>query len=743
MRALLKVNRTALLVLFLLCLSALSAQAQQQAVRPIRVLVLYWDEKDYPANVDFERHFQAAMRLASPGPIEFYAEFLESSRFPGESQSKLLHDYIRQKYAGRTIDVIVPNADAPLDFLFKYRNDFFPHTPIVFSATHYPTAAELRLGAGATGIVFVSSYRKTIDLALKLRPGTEHIFIVSGTPAHDKLYQTMAESQLKGYENKAAITYLTDLPLQELMARIKNLPAQSIILYVWQQVRDEEGKILESPDVLKLIAPLARVPLYGMSFVNVGRGIVGGYVWTMEANTTRLAEMTLQVASGTRPSNIPVENAPDTPMFDWHQLQRWGISEDRLPENSVIRFREVSLWQQFKWRIIAVIAIVALQSLLIGALLFERRRSRRNAAALIKAQQVLRESEERFRNIADSAPAIVWVCHPDGAVSFINRFGLSFFGRTIEQIQGIGWTNLLHPDDSARVALEISSATAGCHMYQISFRIRRADGEYRWVLANGAPRFVGDVYVGHIGIATDITELKQSQEQLQAAQKLESLGVLAGGIAHDFNNLLGGIHSEAELVEMDLAIGSAAREEIQRIKTAAIRGSEIVRELMVYAGETQKDINEAVDVLRLVEEMLKLLKVSISKQVLLRTDFREDLPTVWGNAPQIRQVLMNLVLNASEAIGDAKGVITVTATRVSGGRDLAKSNATGLPAGDYVRIEVSDTGCGMTEETKAKILAITYLTFHAFSCILSLWKRQPPSETRSSTLRTSSIAAST
>ena len=136
---------------------------------------------------------------------------------------------------------------------------------------------------------------------------------------------------------------------------------------------------------------------------------------------------------------------------------------------------------------------------------------------------------------------------------------------------------------------------------------------------------------------------------------------------------------------------------------AAVRGSEIVRELMIYAGESQKDLSETVDVSRLVEEMLQLLKVSISKQVTLRTDFPGDLPTVWGNAPQIRQVLMNLVLNASEAVGDTKGVITVTAAQVSGGRDLAPNSATDLIPGDYVRIEVSDTGCGMTEETKARI----------------------------------------
>jgi signal transduction histidine kinase/CheY-like chemotaxis protein len=131
-----------------------------------------------------------------------------------------------------------------------------------------------------------------------------------------------------------------------------------------------------------MIAPSASVPMYGMSSANVGFGIVGGYVWTVEANATRLAELALRVANGTRALDIPVESAPDVPMFDWRQLQRWGIGEDRLPPGSVIRFRELTVWQQYKWRIVAAIVVFVLQALLIGALLVERRRSRRTQKEL-------------------------------------------------------------------------------------------------------------------------------------------------------------------------------------------------------------------------------------------------------------------------------------------------------------------------------------------------------------------------
>ncbi len=206
-----------------------------------------------------------------------------------------------------------------------------------------------------------------------------------------------------------------------------------------------------------------------------------------------------------------------------------------------------------------------------------------------------------------------------------------------------------------------------------------------------------------IGACIDVTDLKRTQEEALAKQNLESLGVLASGIAHDFNNLLGGISALAELIEEDLDATSAPGEGIQKIKAAAIRGAEIVRELIVYAGQDQSRCVEIVDISRLVEEMLELLKVSISKHVALRTDLAGDLPPVSGHASKIRQVVMNLVINASEAIGEKHGTITLTTAHVRSDRDLCPDLASDLLQGDYVRLEVSDTGSGITEEAAAKI----------------------------------------
>ena len=306
------------------------------------------------------------------------------------------------------------------------------------------------------------------------------------------------------------------------------------------------------------------------------------------------------------------------------------------------------------------------------------------------AEAALRESEERFRNMADTAPVMIWVSGQDKLCTFFNAPWLAFTGRTAEQELGNGWSEGVHPVDLDRCLVIYSSSFDARRDFQMEYRLRRADGEYRWVLDIGVPRFEpGGAFAGYIGSCIDITDFKRTQQEALARQKLEDLGVLAGGIAHDFNNLLGSILAETELVEADLAAGLSPHEEIATIKSVAIRGAEIVRELMIYAGRDQAGVFEQIDLSRLTAEMLQLMKVSISKNAVLRVDLSKDLPPVWGNAPQIRQVLMNLVINASEAIGEREGVIRVTTSR--------------LPVLDYIRLEVSDNGAGMTEEAKAKI----------------------------------------
>lgn len=325
--------------------------------------------------------------------VDYYPEYLESNRFPTEAHSLALRDYLRQKYAGRPIDVVVAVTDASLDFLLKYRGDLFPGSPIVFVAAKRPTTEQLASGPSLTGIMPLNTHQETLDLALRLHPGTEAVFVISGTPERDKRFETITRSELQGYGTRVKITYLTDLPLNELIAKTSVLPERSVILYLWQQSINEQGQLLETWETLERFAPTASAPIYGMGGVNVGFGLVGGYVSSSDTNGSKIGEITLRILRGERAQDIRIESAPAEYMFDWRELRRWNIEESQLPPRSVIRFRQYTFWDQYKWRITGIITLFLLQALFIAVLLVERKRRQRAKLAL---DQLNAELEERI-----------------------------------------------------------------------------------------------------------------------------------------------------------------------------------------------------------------------------------------------------------------------------------------------------------------------------------------------------------
>jgi len=202
-----------------------------------------------------------------------------------------------------------------------------------------------------------------------------------------------------------------------------------------------------------------------------------------------------------------------------------------------------------------------------------------------------------------------------------------------------------------------------------------------------------------VGSVYDITEWRRIQQQAVARQKLETVGTLANGIAHDFNNILGGVLAQADVALIESESGSVPTQELNAIRDAAIRGAGVVRELLTYAG-TETPALEHLNVSQAVEDMLGLLKVSVSKRATIETDLAGDLPAVRGNPGQVTQLLMNLVTNASDAIGDRNGVIRIITRRVSAGA-VAQKGA--WNERDHVQLEVSDNGCGIRPEIQSKI----------------------------------------
>ena len=230
-----------------------------------------------------------------------------------------------------------------------------------------------------------------------------------------------------------------------------------------------------------------------------------------------------------------------------------------------------------------------------------------------------------------------------------------------------------------------------------------------------APVLGGD-YVNVYG--HDITERKRAEDerhmleaQIRHAQKLESLGVLAGGIAHDFNNLLMAILGNADLALMDLSPVSPVRENLTEIKKASQRAADLAKQMLAYSGKG-KFVIEPLNLSELIEEMSHILEVSISKKAVLKYDLPENVPLFEGDASQVRQIIVNLITNASEAIGERSGIISITVGAMQADQQYLRETYLDeeLPGGLYVTLEVADTGCGMTDETRHKLFDPFYTT---------------------------------
>jgi PAS domain S-box-containing protein len=482
-----------------------SASSAQESAEARRVLVLYWYNKDYSWNINFDRAFQAVLHSSDAAPFEYYPEYLESNRFPGENQSLLLRDYLRQKYADRSIDVVVANSDASLDFLLKYRDDLFPKSPIVFITTRRPAAEILAAEPGSTGLITLSDHRKTVDLALSLHPNTKEIFVISGTLQHDKRLEAVARAELRGYENRVQFSYLTDRSPDELIAKVKTLPKQSLVLYIWQQTRSEQGEVLETERVLASIAKSVPVPIYGMANLYIGAGVVGGYINTADATGTRAAEIVIRVANGARPRDIAVESAPIVPIFDWRELRRWGIREDELPAESVVRLREETLWTQHKLLVIGTLTLIVAQAGLIGWLLIERRRRR----------LAERMSRDLAAIVESSGDAIIGLSL-DGEILSWNSGAESLYGYTLAEVRGRHISIIIPPDRSEESVQNLQKRRRGEPIQNFeTVRLRKDGTSVEVSVSVSSLKDVKGRVLAIASITRDISERKRAELEMQ------------------------------------------------------------------------------------------------------------------------------------------------------------------------------------------------------------------------------------
>ncbi|MBU5612838.1 PAS domain S-box protein [Geomonas azotofigens] len=321
----------------------------------------------------------------------------------------------------------------------------------------------------------------------------------------------------------------------------------------------------------------------------------------------------------------------------------------------------------------------------------------------------LRASESHYRLLTEDVADVVWKLDGEFRFTYISPADRKLRGFQAAEVLGHTifeqTTETWH--DAIKAALE-SHEVAQADSTWLEIQQRCKDGSMIWTEVSITAERDGDRAVtGYHGIARDITQRKQAaqlEQQLLHAQKLESLGVLAGGIAHDFNNILMAIMGNADLALLRTPEGSAVADNLNRIQDSAARAADLTKQMLAYSGKG-RFVVETLDLNRLIEDLLHLLEVSISKKVTLTLDLHRPLPLTDADPTQLRQIVMNLVINASEAIGDATGqvVIATGCTQVEHKQLQGSRQEVELPDGRYVYLMVSDDGCGMDPETQARL----------------------------------------
>ena len=347
------------------------------AAQPSSRSVLLLDQSS--AGLPFNTALATAVRLTlsaeSKVPISFYAEHLDANRFFGSDYEEGILSFFRKKYRDKTIDVVVVVGSAALDFISRRRAELWPNVPVVFAAIDEATIARVTLPPNLTGVTMQLTLQDMVRTANIAVPNLKRIAIV-GDPLERQTFYRHFLDEVPTVATQYEIINLMNLPMGELKRRLGNLPDATAVIYTGIYY-DSEGVSHVPAELVVQIADWANRPVVINVASYLGKGAVGGYIVRPEPLGQGAAQFALRILNGENASDLPVTKIPSPLIFEWPALQRWGISENRLPAGSEIMFRSPTVWEQYRAYILAVIAAILIQSALIFWLLYEQRRRQR------------------------------------------------------------------------------------------------------------------------------------------------------------------------------------------------------------------------------------------------------------------------------------------------------------------------------------------------------------------------------
>ena len=690
-----------LLLLFLL--PPLCAAETREAKR---VLVLYSEDKAHPGHELTDQGIRAALRSNQRFDVQLYTEYLDLSRFRGSGHARAIVDYLNRKYDATAIDAIITVYPAAIDFLMHEEIRLFPGVPIVACEIVRDTADNLDRSpwrAFTTGVILGENAASVLDSALRIRPGTKRVALVAGTAANDAYSEILFRNALKPYAGKMELIDLTKLPMQESLARVGSLPPDTIVLYS-TIFRDGANQSFVPREALSLISAAANRPVFGLYDSYMGYGIVGGKLTSFEQLGREAAALTIRIMEGDSPASIPFGGEQKyLDVYDWRELKRWGISEKALPPGSIVKFKRLSVWEEYRKTILGALFFIALETLLIVAL-FVNLHKRRRAEAEITA------SELRYRTVAEYTYDWEYWSAPDGTLNYVSP--------SCERITGYSAREFMDdPSLFLKIIVPEDRETWDGHHHEsrrgnpqkIHFRIRTKNGETRWIdhvclpVSDGQGKFLGIR-----GSNRDITDRKkaefdaqQHRNELDHLTRVAAMGELTSSLAHELNQPLAAIRNYANAAQRLLSQSEPnlgkAREALEGIVRDDRRAAEVIGRVRAFLKKEEPRYRP-VNVNHVIQEILAFIRSdSVLEGLSIETDLAPRLPAVSGDRVQLQQVLLNLMLNAVDAMNEAKP-------------DMRKLILKAEKEHGGVKVSVRDFGAGIDQTHRDKLFEPFYTT---------------------------------
>ena len=679
--------RRAAVGLLLLALAPAAAGAAEAK----RVLIVHSFGSTAPPFTTHSTSFQTTLTNEMGERIDMDEVSLDMARYAQPDMEGAFVEFLRARLTKWQPDLVVPIGSPAGRFVVKYRHRLFPEAPVLYTGMDRRTLPAAAFDHGATFVGESFDIAGLVEDILQLAPDTEHIAVVLGASPLERFWTKAFQEAFKPFETRVRFTWFNDLSFDEMLRRVSTMPPRSFILLALL-LRDASGVTHNQDEALQQLRAVANAPINGLYQNQLGLGLVGGRLYQAEAEGVEAARVAIRVLKGEPISQFPpkVIGTEQHARYDWRELQRWNIPEQRLPAGSVVEFRQPTTWERYRWWIAGALAVALLQAALIvqlGANLVRRHR----------VERALRESEERFRTVADSAPVLIWMAGVDRRCTFFNTPWLTFTGRTLAQETGEGWITGVHPDDAEQYLKSYSEAFEARRPFMLFYRLRRHDGEYRWISAHGVPRHdSGGAFAGYIGSCSDITDRRRAEAETQTLRqelahmsRVATMGELTAAVVHELSQPLSAILVNAQaglhFTRADAGDQAKVHEILTDIVADDLRARQVIQNMRaLFQKHAEERTPQALNAL--INDVASMVVTdAVLRQVSLTLDLAPELPPVSGDRVQLQQVVLNLVMNALDAVSEVSDPRRV----------LVRTRSLD---GTGVQMDVTDTGPGIAAD---------------------------------------------